>query len=138
MPALPIHYTWCETRVYLDRNVTVFDDLLSYIEYGVAFLKDVCKENGRKGLRFHRLVSDYVKVTAESTRNASDLVTNWRWNAFSGNKALLSRHRGSRGLPIAEVQTSGIYLIFFSLHSVAVTALFPNHGYYTEQVDEAS
>jgi hypothetical protein len=83
-------------------------------------------------------VSDYVKVTAESTRNASDLVTNWRWNAFSGNKALLSRHRGSRGLPIAEVQTSGIYLIFFSLHSVAVTALFPNHGYYTEQVDEAS
>ena len=38
-----------KTRVYLDRDVEAFDDLSRYIEYGVEFLKDICKVRWKVG-----------------------------------------------------------------------------------------
>ena len=139
-------------RLYVDRNVDAFDDLLGYIEYGVKFIKHICKHNEDEGgLRLHRLQNecdcftiesfgndlecvlpredvltgtrDYVKLSAKCKSDASN-----NWNSLAGNESLLSKG-GKRGLSMARVQTGGMYLVFFSLHSEAVNALLPDHGY---------
>ena len=59
-----------------------------------------------------------------------DVIVGWRWANISGNQALVSK--GSGGLPICEAKTPGTHICLFSLHTVAVTALEPSHGYSQE------
>jgi hypothetical protein len=144
-------------RWYVDRNVDAFDDLLSYIEYGVEFLKHICKEGGLRLLRLQKecdyftvdsfssdveraplhgenvcfSVRDYVTIAAQCSRNRHNEITGWSWKSITGNEALLSKFNRRGSLAMAQVETSGVYLVFFSMHSVAVTALLPGHGYKT-------
>ncbi|KAL7476675.1 hypothetical protein ACHAW6_002520 [Cyclotella cf. meneghiniana] len=59
-----------------------------------------------------------------------DEVVGWIWAKASGNQSLASSSiTNSRKLAIAEVKTTGTYLVLFSLHSVAVDALAPTQRY---------
>lgn len=151
------------TRLYLDRNPAAFDDFMSYIEYGVDFIKGICKQD--IGARLAALrrecdyftvksfsrdldvamygepvslgVNDWVKIAAECTRDAQGNIRGWRWSSLTGNERLISKYT-KPGYPpgIAEVYRSGTYLVFFSLQTMAVTALLPNHGYPDDSNDE--
>lgn len=144
------------SRVYLDRNPVAFDDLLSYIEYGVDFLRGICKQDGGSirlaGVRrecdyftvgsFSRDVDsalygepisigvkDWARIAAEAAKDKQNVVRGWNWISCTGNEGLLSLYTG-RGKPaIADVHTSGLYLVFFSISSLACGALYPTQGF---------
>jgi len=148
-------------RIYLDRNPAPFEDLLEYVEYGTAFLSsDIVIDDKRlvrlreegKFFTIDELPSDidsamvdidssffgepvsfcadkWVKFTAERG-NAQ-----WNWKFCNGNKALLSESTRERPLGF-EVGETGTYLLFFSLHSIAVKAMASSQGYLDEGYDE--
>lgn len=153
-------------RIYIDRNTRAFDDLLGYIEYGKLFLEEIIasgNNNGGGSIRLKRLrleagyftvdslsediddvmfgdpvsfrSGDWVTVRGKASRDEDDEVVGWGWNNFSGNESI-AYLPSKRGISILEVKSTGTYIVFYSLHSVAVTALTPSEGYQSERHDE--
>ena len=151
-------------RLYLDRNPAAFDDLLQYIECGRDFLRDILRQDGL-GSRLNLLerecdyftvktfpidldsaiygdpvaihIDDWVTIKGEGKKNKRGEYAGWCWDSLTGNEALVSMHKKPVHPPAtADVHKDGLYLVFFSLHSVAVTALPPEHGYRDKSNDE--
>ncbi len=152
-------------RIYLDRNPQVFDDLLEYIEYGQVFLKDLTSKNDGGGrLERLKMECDYFTVdtilkdvdevmfgeavsfrsdsmfsiVAQCVRNGEGEVAGWDWIGTRGNASIATKDRGGGNYPhgIFTVKTTGTYLMFFSLHSIAATPLKPGQYYTDERFDE--
>jgi hypothetical protein len=149
-------------RIYLDRNPQAFDDLLQYIEYGKIFLKSLINKDDC-GARLERLKieCDYFTVDAilkdldevmygEAVSLRSDgcfklagkcfikegEVRGWNWRVVSENESIAGV--SSKGLALCSVNETGTYLMFYSLHSVAVTAPGPGQFYPQESSDECA
>jgi len=144
-------------RAYVDRNPAAFDDLLNYVEFGEEFLRSVVAGEDAARLARLRAEGDYFTVASlaedidgllhggaatfssegwasiagKCCRNSKGEINGWKWGNFSGNDAVASpeRSEGRSCGHILRVKAPGTYLAFFSLHSIAVTALPPGHGY---------
>jgi len=151
-------------RIYLDRNPQALDDLLEYIEYGKVFLKGLISKDDN-GARLERLqmecdyftvntlmkdVDDvmfgeavsfradgWFRIAGDCLRDEDGDAVNWNWRNVCGNESIATRNSGNgRSISICDVKTTGTYLMFFSLHSVAVTALSPTQFYTKDCTDE--
>ena len=86
--------------------------------------------------------NDRVTIAAECTRSRqNDEITGWTWGSLSGNSNLLSKTggNGSSFRPsthMAQVHSTGMYIVLYSLYSAAHDALFPDEGYKSERDDE--
>ncbi|KAL9178897.1 hypothetical protein ACHAXT_011870 [Thalassiosira profunda] len=77
----------------------------------------------------------WFTLAAAPTRNRQGAWSGWRWDTVTGSEGIASKTT-ERSLELCEVNETGTYLVFFSLHTVAVTALPPGHGYHGEDTDE--
>ena len=147
-------------RAYVDRNPAAFDDLLDYVEFGVAFLRGVLA--GEDAARLARLRAEGDYFTVESLaddvdgllhggaatfsskvwagvagrccRNSRGEIKGWDWKNFSGSDAVAWKNPESSPLAFLEMKAPGTYLAFFSLHSVAVMTMPPGH--YTDAAND--
>ncbi|KAL7492382.1 hypothetical protein ACHAWT_001690 [Skeletonema menzelii] len=150
-------------RIYLDRNPQAFDDLLEFIEYGKVFLKSLISKDD-SGARLERLKTEcdyftvdaflkdvdevmfgeavstfrsdgWFRVAGKCSRDEGGEVHYWNWKEVSGNESIAAQN-SCRSLALCGVKTTGTYLMFYSLYSVAVTALLPGQFWPEESSDE--
>ena len=133
-----------------------FDDLLSYIEYGVDFLRGICKQDGGSirlaGVRrecdyftvgsFSRDVDsalygepisigvkDWARIAAEAAKDKQNVVRGWNWISCIGNEGLLSLYRTWQTGHCRcpyEWFVSSLFLHFFT----CMRSTIPNPGVY--------
>ena len=78
----------------------------------------------------------WFSVAGEPIRRNNETV-GWEWgNGIGNTTSIASRDTSPHSLGQCKIQTSGTYLVFFSLHSVATESLAPNTGYLSEIYDE--
>lgn len=83
---------------------------------------------------------DWFSVAGKCCRDNPDdeeFITGWKWeNVPGGNESIAGTPTTGNKLAMAQVKRTGTYLVFFSLHSMAVRALSSGAGYEREEEDE--
>lgn len=77
-------------------------------------------------------------IVAQCVHNNEGEIVGWDWTGTRGNESIAAKDRGSGDYPLGifSVKTTGAYLMFFSLHSIAAKPLKPGHHYIDDIFDE--